>query len=168
MIISEKEIVIRLVLTFILSGILGFERQKNGKNAGFKTHILVALGACLVTTNGVFLYQHYPNADPMRMSAQVISGIGFLGSGLILKDNNYVKGLTTAASVWLAGCIGISVGSGFYLGATVTIFLILFTLIIPRWIKKINQDDKYCHDKNDVNSHEDDKLHIDEEDDVKD
>ena len=131
MYITNKDIIIRLVLAFILGGIIGFERQSRGKSAGVKTHILVTLGACLVTLNGVYIGIQ-TGSDPGRLSAQVITGIGFLGSGLILKDSDSIRGLTSASSIWLVGCIGIAVGSGFILGACVTSAMVIILLLFTR------------------------------------
>lgn len=131
MTLTNTDVFIRLLLAFILGGLVGLERQTRGKNAGIKTHILVSLGACLVMLNGIHL-SHGTGSDPSRMASQVISGIGFLGSGLILKDANLVKGLTSASSVWLVACIGISVGSGFFIGGVVTTGIIISLLLISR------------------------------------
>ena len=108
------------------------ERESVNRPAGFRTHILVCMGSTLVMLTGIFLFNNYrglTNLDPARLGAQVISGIGFLGAGTILREGLTVKGLTTAASLWAVACIGLAIGSGFYLGAivaTVFVFVILF------------------------------------------
>ena len=119
--------VIKMVLTVLLSGIIGFEREHSHRPAGFRTHILVAVGSTLVmmTSKFVFLeYQGIVTVDPTRLGAQVISGIGFLGAGTILREGFSVKGLTTAASLWAVSCIGLAVGAGYYIGAFVTTLVI--------------------------------------------
>ncbi|MCC0685791.1 MgtC/SapB family protein [Clostridioides sp. ZZV15-6383] len=115
--IGSKEIAIRLLLALIIGGIIGLEREKIRQFAGFRTHILIATGSCIVSITSIqlfFDYNLYTNADPARMPAQVLSGIGFLGAGAILKNKGGVKGLTTAAGMWATACIGIAVGYGYY------------------------------------------------------
>lgn len=125
---------LRLVAACILGGIIGFEREHVHRPAGLRTHILVCVGSALVMVTSEFIYYRYSsqvNVDPARLGAQVISGIGFLGAGTIIKEGISVKGLTTAASLWAVSCIGIAVGIGFYSGAfiaTVIIFLILVVI----------------------------------------
>lgn len=127
------EILIRLAAACVLGGIIGYEREHVHRPAGFRTHILVCVGSALVMVTSEFIYYTYSsqvNLDPARLGAQVISGIGFLGAGTIIKEGVSVKGLTTAASLWAVSCIGIAVGIGFYSGAVVTTAVIYFTLII--------------------------------------
>lgn len=124
---------IRLVVAMILGGIIGFERRKGGKPAGIKTNALVCLGSCLVMITSVRVYQlNGGNGDLTRMGAQVVSGIGFLGAGMIIvTPGNRVKGLTSAASIWFAACLGLAIGVGFYLAAlvsTVLMFIIIYGL----------------------------------------
>ena len=133
MLITEKIIVFRLCLTFVLTGILGLERHIHRKNAGFRTHILVGIGSCLVTLIGIYTYEIY-GGDVMRLSAQIISGLGFLGSGLIIKEHKSITGLTTAAGLWVNGCIGIAIGTGFYLAAITTVLLCLLTHNFTKFI----------------------------------
>ncbi len=120
---------IKLGITTILSGIIGFEREHSHRPAGFRTHILVAVGSALVMLTSVYIFESQGmTGDVTRMSAQVLSGIGFLGAGTILREGFSVKGLTTAASLWAVACIGIAVGSGFYAGAFVATLVIYLTL----------------------------------------
>lgn len=130
----------RVILSVILSGIIGWERSKSGRAAGLRTHILVCLGACVVSLTGLYLEQEY-GADPARIAAQVISGIGFLGTGTILvKNQSEVVGLTTAACIWSTGCIGIALGYGLYwiaLLASVLCFMIMKTM--ARWEQGIKR-----------------------------
>lgn len=119
----------RLGLSAILGGLIGFEREHSHRPAGFRTHILVAVGSALVMLTAVYMTDKFPdNIDISRMPAQVVSGIGFLGAGTILREGFSVKGLTTAASLWAVSCIGLAVGSGFYVGAFVGTFVIYITL----------------------------------------
>ncbi|MDF2988017.1 MAG: putative rane protein [Eubacterium sp.] len=126
--------ILRLLAACLLGGIIGFEREHVHRPAGLRTHILVCVGSALVMITSEFIYYHYSshvNVDPARLGAQVISGIGFLGAGTIIKEGISVKGLTTAASLWAVSCVGIAVGIGFYSGAiiaTVIIFLILVVI----------------------------------------
>lgn len=119
--------IFKLFLGFILSGIIGLERSSWNKPAGFRTHSLVGISAVLVTLCGEFLSTQY-DIDPSRLSSQLLSGIGFIGAGTILRDGFHVKGLTTASSLLSVTCIGLSIGAGFYLGgiiATIIIYCIL-------------------------------------------
>lgn len=140
MLISDVEIVFRLVVSVILGGVIGFERQHRRKNAGLGTYILVCLGACLVTTLSINMYagvQGLTNADPARLAAQVVSGIGFLGAGAILKEGLTIRGLTTAAGLWVSACVGIAAGAGAMVGAvTTTALVVLILLTLPR-IEKV-------------------------------
>lgn len=118
--------IIRLVVAAVLGGVIGLERQQRHKSAGLRTHILVCLGSCLVMILSVKLYlgvQGMTNADPARLAAQVVSGIGFLGAGTIMKEGLTIKGLTTAASLWVVAGVGLAVGAGEYVGAIATTVL---------------------------------------------
>ena len=131
---AEWELCLRLVLSCIMGGIIGYERQTRHKSAGLRTNMLVALGSCLIMLLSQALYDDVEgktNADPARLAAQVVSGIGFLGAGAIMKEGLTVTGLTTAACLWVVAGVGLAVGAGFYLGACVTtaiVFLILGNL----------------------------------------
>ena len=121
----------KLGLAALLSGIIGYEREHSHRPAGFRTHILVAIGSALVMLTCVYVadkYEGIMNVDITRMSGQVVSGIGFLGAGTILREGFSVKGLTTAASLWAVSCIGIAVGAGFIAGAVVATLVIYLTL----------------------------------------
>ena len=119
--------VFKIILAVILSGIIGMERSSWNKPAGFRTHTLLGISAVLVVLCGEALSQKY-STDPFRIAAQFLSGIGFLGAGTILRDGFNVKGLTTASGLLTVSCIGLCVGTGFYLGAilaTILAYLIL-------------------------------------------
>jgi len=116
----ELELVVRLILGFVLSGIVGLEREVSLKPAGLRTHLLVGLGSTLLT---ILSLQAFPEADPSRVAASIIVGIGFLGAGTIIKTKEKIIGLTTAATLWIVASIGVATGAGFYLLAIVTTIL---------------------------------------------
>lgn len=124
---DEKVIVFRLLLGAICGGLIGLEREASNRPAGFRTHILVGMGATLIML--VSISSFGDKADSARLAAQVVSGIGFLGAGTIMKTGNNVKGLTTAASLWVCSAIGLAIGAGYYVGAIVTVIIVLFSLI---------------------------------------
>lgn len=126
------KVVLRLGLAVIMGSIIGNERARHGQSAGARTHLLVCLGSALTSLISVYLYEIEGSAGDMtRISAQVISGIGFLGAGMIMvKHNNVIKGLTTAAGVWTTSIIGIALGYGFYYGAIATFILFLVAIIV--------------------------------------
>lgn len=131
--------IIKLVLGFILAGIIGLERSSWNKPAGFRTHSLVGLSAVLIMLCGEYMSKEY-NIDPSRIPAQLLSGIGFIGAGTILRDGFNVKGLTTAAGLLAVTCVGLSIGAGFYLGGIITT---LIAYIILSYSYKIS--DKLDH-----------------------
>ncbi|MFH0839334.1 MAG: MgtC/SapB family protein [Candidatus Omnitrophota bacterium] len=134
---ADLEIVIRLLLAVILSGIIGFERELHGRAAGFRTHILVGIGSCLIMLTSIEMYNLFNKVvDPSRIAAQVVSGIGFLGAGTILRFRASVRGLTTAASLWCVAGIGLAIGCGFYKGALVTTFLAFSSLFFLTRIER--------------------------------
>ncbi|MCK4482253.1 MgtC/SapB family protein [Candidatus Bathyarchaeota archaeon] len=121
----ELELVARLILGFILSGVVGLEREASLKPAGLRTHVLVGLGSTLLT---ILSLHAFPEADPSRVAASIIVGIGFLGAGTIIKTEEKVRGLTTAATLWIVASIGVATGTGFYIlaiVATILAFLVL-------------------------------------------
>lgn len=125
-------VTVRLMLSLLCGGILGVERGRKKRPAGFRTYMLVCMGATLVMITNQYITMVYGGSDPARMGAQVVSGIGFLGAGtIIVTGRNRVKGLTTAAGLWAAACVGLSLGIGFYSGAIigcVLIFIVMATL----------------------------------------
>jgi len=122
----------RVTIAGLLAGVIGFEREFVQRNAGMRTHILVAIGAALVMSSGEFLAARYPGIDPARIGAQVVSGIGFLCAGTIIKEGISVRGLTTASSLWCVSCVGLAAGCGNYLVAAATTVLILIVLRVLR------------------------------------
>ena len=127
MAIQEFEIFFKLVLIVLLAGLVGYERESWKKPAGFRTYVLVGISAVLVMICGDLLYEEL-GADPTRIPAQLLSGIGFLGAGTILRDGFNVKGLTTAAGLLAVTCIGLIVGAGFYIPAIVATFVVYCVL----------------------------------------
>lgn len=125
-------IVVRIFLAMLLGGFIGLEREKSKRPAGFRTHILVCVGSCMTALIGLFVWMEFGHtADPMRISAQVISGIGFLGVGTILvKEHDHITGLTTAAGLWTTAAIGIACGYGFYMGALIGTLAVAITAAI--------------------------------------
>ncbi|MGB4302703.1 MAG: MgtC/SapB family protein [Syntrophomonadaceae bacterium] len=129
---SVYEIIFKLALAGILGGVIGLERESLNRPAGLRTYTLVCVGSALamvVSLDMYFQYYQTVNADPGRIAAQVISGIGFLGAGTIMREGATVRGLTTAAGLWVVACIGLAVGAGLYIPAIATTILILFILI---------------------------------------
>lgn len=134
----------RLVCAMLVGMIIGIEREYTHRPAGLRTHILVALGACAVMITGQLIFAQYrpygANSDPARLSAQVISGVGFLGAGTIMREGVNVKGLTTAASLWAVACLGIAAGGGYYSVALIGTVLMIFTLtlleVLQNWLMK--------------------------------
>lgn len=127
LIMDEKIIVFRLLLAAVMGGLIGLEREASNRPAGFRTHILVSIGSTLIMLVSMYAFDY--RADPSRVAAQVVSGIGFLGAGTIMKTGNNVKGLTTAASLWVCSAIGLAIGGGYYVGAIITVIIVLFSLI---------------------------------------
>lgn len=123
---------VRLLLSVAIGLVIGSERARHGRAAGMRTHVLVALGACLTSLMSIYVSDVLGiGGDVMRISAQVISGIGFLGAGMIIiKNNDIITGLTTAAGVWTTSIIGIALGYGFYTGAIICAMLFMASILI--------------------------------------
>ena len=108
-------VILRIVVAVILGGILGMEREMKNRAAGLRTYVLVCLGACIVMMTNQYIYQAFHTGDPVRLGAQVVSGIGFLGAGtIIVTKRSQIKGLTTAAGLWATAGLGLAIGIGFY------------------------------------------------------
>ncbi len=125
-------VLIRAILAVLVGLIIGSERARHGREAGMRTHILVALGAAMTALISIYAGEVLSNnGDILRLSAQVISGVGFLGAGVIVfKNNNMITGLTTAAGVWTTSIIGIAVGCGFYIGAGIVTAIYMFAITL--------------------------------------
>lgn len=131
--------IFKLVLSFILGAIVGLERRHKGQTAGMRTFALITMGAALAMIVSIYIPQvHFglKNGDPERIAAQVISGIGFLGAGAIIQMKGSVRGLTTAAGMWVSACIGLAVGAGMYIVSIIACFLILFVLLSLEMLEK--------------------------------
>ncbi len=124
--------VCKLVLSMLLGAVIGIERRRKGQIAGMRTFALISMGATLVMLISIYIPQVYlglKNGDPGRIAAQVVSGVGFLGAGAIIQMKGSVRGLTTAAGIWMAACIGLAVGAGMYLISIIATLLIIFILV---------------------------------------
>jgi len=140
--ISYWELSLRIVLSVAAGGLVGLEREWSNRAAGFRTHILVCVGATAIMLLSIYGFSQFADElnvrmDPARLAAQVISGIGFLGAGAIMRNGFTISGLTTAASLWVVAAIGLCVGAGFYFVSLLTTVIVLFCLfLLNRWEKK--------------------------------
>jgi|Tabmets5t2r1_1033131.scaffolds.fasta_scaffold08889_3 putative Mg2+ transporter-C (MgtC) family protein len=134
---SELELLLRLLLAAVLGGAVGAERELHDQPAGLRTHMLLTIGACLFTL--VSAYGFGGPADPSRLAAQIVTGIGFLGGGAIVRHGLTVRGLTTAASIWATASIGVAVGAGSYLLAAGGTVLVVGTLFGLRTVRNLLQ-----------------------------
>jgi len=135
---TDLQMIARLLLTLVLSGLIGLERQVHRRDAGLRTHILVALGSCLIMLTSLYVFDIYKDQaalDPVRIAAGVVTGIGFLGAGTIIREPDGVRGLTTAASLWVVAGIGLAVGVGFNKIAVYTTILVLIVLHFLRYVE---------------------------------
>lgn len=129
---------LRILLALFLGGVIGFQREREGKEAGIRTHVLISVGSALFTVVSIYAF----GEDPARIASGIVAGIGFIGAGTILKtQGGAVKGLTTAASIWITAAIGLAAGSGLYLISAVTTLIALAVLVIhPRIIQHKDED----------------------------
>ena len=138
--IGLLDIIWRLLCALLVGIVIGTEREYTHRPAGMRTHMLVSLGACVVMIIGQLIFVQYrefdATPDPARMAAQVITGVGFLGAGTILREGTSVKGLTTAASLWSTACLGLAAGAGYYILAVAGMLFIFATLTIFEVIQK--------------------------------
>jgi len=139
--ITTETIAFRMLLSLFVGALVGIEREYHKQPAGLRTHILISMGATLIMLLSIYIpqtFNEYQPADPGRLAAQVVSGIGFLGAGAIMKFGFNVKGLTTAASIWVIAAIGLAIGAGMYWATTIATSILLFALIfldiIEKWI----------------------------------
>jgi putative Mg2+ transporter-C (MgtC) family protein len=142
-------LVVRLLLASLLGAVIGLEREIHGRPAGFRTHLLVSLGSCLFVISSVEFYRIFGNfsggvpvgVDPGRVAAQVVTGIGFLGAGAIIREKASIRGLTTAACLWVAAALGIACGIGlFYLAISVTIIALASLMLLKRVENRLPKD----------------------------
>lgn len=144
--LSFETVVFRLLIATLFSGAIGFERGFRGRAAGLRTHILVCIGSAVTVMTGVYAVEvlGYTGADPLRIAAQVVSGIGFLGAGTILvRGKTMVTGLTTAAGLWATAAIGIACGLGFYTGALICTVIAMFSFALLTTFERSGKHGKY-------------------------
>jgi putative Mg2+ transporter-C (MgtC) family protein len=143
--------IIRIIAACIIGGIIGYEREKKNHSAGLRTHLIVCLTSCLVMILS-FIWYTESLVDPTRLAQGAITGIGFLGAGTIIRDGNNVRGLTTAASVWMVACLGLLIGSGLYLISIFTTGILIFVLrVMGRLEKKLIKTFQKYHIELEVN-----------------
>lgn len=138
--LTDWQVIQRLLLAVVLSSAIGLERQVHRRTAGLRTHILVSLGSCLIMLTSLYVFDIYKNqavVDPTRIAAGVITGIGFLGAGTIIREEAGVKGLTTAACLWVVSGIGLAVGCGFYIAGVTTTALTVIVLFFLRRLEQV-------------------------------
>lgn len=146
--LSDAELVRRLLTAALLGAILGFEREVRQKSAGLRTNILIAIGSALFTLMSYELAGDAPGADPGRLAAQIVTGIGFLGAGAIMRTGSGVYGLTTAATVWVNAAVGVAAGGGEYhlafIATAVTVFVLFLLQPFERFIDRrlVKADDE--------------------------
>lgn len=149
--LSPVDILMRLLCAMVVGTVIGIEREYTHRPAGLRTHILVALGACSVMITGQLIFAQYRplggTADPARLAAQVISGVGFLGAGTIMREGVNVKGLTTAASLWAVACLGIAAGGGYYEVAVIGMVLMFLTLTLLEVLQNLLMKGTKRHSK---------------------
>ena len=147
--INWISIILRVTLSMLIGGTIGIERGIKRHPAGFRTYMLVCMGAAMVMMTNQYIVEVYGVSDPARLGAQVISGIGFLGAGtIIVTTRNQVRGLTTAASLWMAACLGLAIGIGFYEGAVIGGIMVLMIMTVfqrfDNWVAANNRFLKIC------------------------
>jgi len=141
---TEIDFVIRLCIAFFAGGIIGIERSSRRQVAGLRTHILIAIGSCCLMMLSIWLPQQLNTGDPGRIAAQVVSGMGFLGAGAIIRLGSNIRGLTTAASLWLTAAVGLAIGAGMFIAAFTTVILAIITLILlNRLERKLFPEDNW-------------------------
>jgi putative Mg2+ transporter-C (MgtC) family protein len=130
---TELEMVLRLLLAAALGAAIGYQRERAGKPAGLRTHILICIGAALFTVASI--YGFGIDADPARLAAGIVAGIGFLGAGAIIRNREHVSGLTTAATIWAVAAIGLAAGAGLYIVSVATTAIVAIVLWLPHPIR---------------------------------
>ncbi len=149
--IEKYEIVIRLVLALVLGALLGVERIRAGKTAGLRTFALISLGSALFIIISEQVITHYTyDIDPLRVAASLVSGIGFLGAGMIIFQRDHVANLTTAAGIWVSAAIGVSVGFGLYIESIITTLLVIVTFTLMWNVEHYLKDKFGIYDDSDI------------------
>lgn len=147
----EMDVLVKLILAALAGGLVGLEREKHGRPAGLRTNLLVSVGACAMMIVSEAFYVKYGmldaesavRLDPSRVAAQIVTGIGFLGAGVILKEGVSVRGLTTAASLWVVACLGMAFGMGHFSLGAITTVLVLISLVFLKKLDPIIRKDRY-------------------------
>lgn len=147
----DLQMIVRLLLASLLGGLIGLEREIHGRPAGFRTHLLVSLGSCLFVATSIEFYKVYGNfsgngpvgVDPGRVAAQVVTGIGFLGAGAIIREKASIRGLTTAACLWMAAAIGVACGAGLIIIAMVVTAIAILNLLLLKKVEYMLKRDTY-------------------------
>lgn len=147
----DLETILRLLLAALLGGSIGLEREIHGRPAGFRTHLLVSLGSCVFTVTSIWFYTSYGGAaggnavsiDPSRVAAQVVTGIGFLGAGAIIREKASIRGLTTAACLWVAAAIGVACGVGLFALSAVVTATAIGSLLVLKKVEGVLTRDTY-------------------------
>ena len=132
MFITQEEL-LKILLAILVGGLIGLEREYRDKAAGFRTILLICLGATLFTILSLRLGG---SEDPVRIAASIVAGVGFLGAGVILRDKGQIMGLTTAATIWISAALGMGIGGGYYLLSIIATFAILIVLLLFPWLEK--------------------------------
>jgi len=143
---------LRLLFAAFLSGLIGIEREVHGRAAGFRTHLLVGVATCLMVIVSEYFFKKYGGLssnmavrmDPARIAAQIVVGIGFLGAGVIIKSGPMVRGLTTAACLWMVAGVGMAVGTGLYAPAVMVAMIAMFNLVFLKQIERLIKRDHFC------------------------
>ncbi len=137
--ITNQVALVRLLISFLIGGVIGFERSSRRQSAGLRTHILICLGSTLLMLLSIWVPDEFmgeKNGDPGRIAAQVVSGIGFLGAGSIIRLGNTIKGLTTAASLWFVAALGLAIGAGMYMPCLIALGVALVALVVLEPIER--------------------------------
>src|SRR5215213_5037786 len=139
----ESEMLVRLLLSLALGGAIGFEREYLNKSAGFRTMIMICMGSCMFTMFSILITDNSPD----RIASNIVTGIGFLGAGVIFREDNRVKGLTTAAAIWVTAALGMGVGGGYFvisiIGTCIALFALLMLTRLEDLIDNLNQSRSY-------------------------
>jgi uncharacterized membrane protein YhiD involved in acid resistance len=168
--ISRIDVLLRLVVALFLSALIGMEREYHRKPAGLRTNAMVGLGSCLMTVASVLAVDAFPDkaVDPTRVAGQIVTGIGFIGAGAILRPSNggsHIVGLTTAATLWVVCGLGIAIGLGFYAEAIVTTIFVFFTFFaLNKLVRKVQEYAKLhppnvSHDEDESANHHETREH---------
>jgi len=150
--LNEVSTAFRILLALIIGGVIGLERGRHGRAAGLRTHVLVCVGASIAAMTGIYMSTSLQNGDPTRIASNVVSGIGFLGAGMIIvKNNATVTGLTIAAALWATAAVGLSVGAGFYVCAVIgTAVIFLTTALLTVFEAKQKLDHRFYIEIDDI------------------